>query len=111
MNLASRFISPEKLQTVSKAFDMATEISAIAQNPRDALEKAGITREDLKKAESLLNNPLASSVLGYVGANKQDILNTIRQAEGTFNTITPVEQAPTGGELEALQKTLAMLNK
>lgn len=109
MNLASRFISPEKQQIVSKAFDMATQIYAVAKNPRDALERAGITKEDIKKAESLLNNPLAGSVLDYVGANKQDMLSTFTQAKNFIDT--PVEQAPAGGELEALQKTLAMLNK
>lgn len=111
LNVASQFINPEKLQTVSKAFDVATQITAIARNPRDALEKAGISHEDLKKAESFLDNPLASTILGAVGANKQEMLNTIRQAEGVFNANTPVEQAPASGELEALQRTLALLKK
>lgn len=111
MNLASRFISPEKMQMVNKAFDVATQISAVAQNPQDALEKAGITKEDLNKAESFLNNPMAGTILSALGANKQDMLNTINQAKGIFTKNTFTEQAPVNGELEALQKTLAMLKK
>lgn len=111
MNLAGRFVNPEKVQTVSKAFDFASQIASIAQNPREALEKAGITQDDIKKAQMFLDNPFASTVLGAIGANKQDMLNSLQRAESVFNVNTPMEQAPVGGELERLQETLAMLNK
>lgn len=84
---------------------MANRITDMTQNPRDALEKAGVTKEDLVKARNLVNNPMASFVLGD---KKQAIIDGLRRAESLFEDNSFTEQAPVN-ELEQLQANLARL--
>ena len=111
MNLASKFLNPQKAQMVDRAYDIATQITSVARNPQEALQKAGISKEEISKAVTLLDNPLAGTVLSVLGTQKEDVLKYLKTAENSLeNNNSFAEQAP-ASELEALQKTLAMLNK
>lgn len=92
---------------MSQAYDFADKITDIAQNPKEALEKAGVTKEDLEKAKRLLNNPMAGFILGD---KKQSVINGLSKAEDIFNgqVNSPTEQAPVS-ELEQLRENLARL--
>ena len=85
---------------------MANRITDITKDPKEALQKAGVTRQDLEKAKKLMNNPLASFVLGD---KRQSVLEGLNKAETLFDDFNlPTEQAPVS-ELEQLQRTLATL--
>ena len=101
MNLASKFLPQEKLSRLSQAFDSARSVMDIANNPQDALAKAGVTRQDLDSIESLLNNPMANFILAPLGVNKTEALNVIKQLKGG----STAEQSPVG-ELEDLENAL-----
>lgn len=85
---------------------MANRITDITKDPKEALQKAGVTRQDLEKAKKLINNPMASFVLGD---KRQSVLEGLNRAEGFLNDYSlPTEQTPVC-ELEQLQRTLATL--
>lgn len=79
----------------------------MTQNPKEALEKAGVTKQDLEKAKKLINNPVAGFLLGE---KKQSVIDGLNKAEmffdGQINSLP--EQAPVS-ELEQLQANLARL--
>lgn len=79
----------------------------MTQNPKEALEKAGVTKQDLEKAKKLINNPVAGFLLGE---KKQSVIDGLNKAEMFFdrqiNSLP--EQAPVS-ELEQLQANLARL--
>lgn len=79
----------------------------MTQNPKEALEKAGVTREDLEKAKQLVNNPMANLILGD---KKQSVIDGLTRVESLFDTqvSSPIEQAPMS-ELDQLQANLARL--
>ena len=101
MNVASKFLSQEKINKLSQAFDGATSIMDMAKNPQEALTKAGVTKQDLDSIESLLNNPMAGFILGPLGVNKTEALQVIKQLKGG----SPTEQPPVG-ELDDLESAL-----
>lgn len=105
--MAGRFLPQEKIQLLSQAYDFANKITDITQNPKEALEKAGVTREDLEKAKKLINNPMAGF---FLGDKKQSVIDGLNRAEALFdkqvNSLS--EQAPVN-ELEQLQANLARL--
>lgn len=85
---------------------MANRITDITKDPKEALQKAGVTRQDLEKAKKLMNNPLASFVLGD---KRQSVLEGLNKAETLFDDFNlPTEQAPVS-ELEQMQRNLATL--
>ena len=51
MKLAEKFLPKEKLQMLSNAYDMADKITNMTNNPREALEKAGVFCEETEKTE------------------------------------------------------------
>lgn len=82
----------------------------MTQNPKEALEKAGVTKQDLEKAKKLINNPMAGFVLGD---KKQSLIDGLARVEALFNEQPSqissfTEQAPVN-ELEQLQANLARL--
>ena len=79
----------------------------MTQNPKEALEKAGVTKQDLEKAKKLINNPVAGF---FLGEKKQSVIDGLNKAEMFFNgQINSLpEQAPVS-ELEQLQANLARL--
>lgn len=111
LSVAGRFFPQEKIQLLSQAYDFANKITDVTQNPKEALEKAGVTRQDLEKAKKLVNNPMAGFLLGD---KKQDVIDGLNRAESLFdgqpigqiNSLS--EQAPVS-ELEQLQANLAKL--
>jgi hypothetical protein len=107
LSAAGRFLPQEKIQLLSQAYDFANKITDITQNPKEALEKAGVTREDLEKAKKLINNPMAGF---FLGDKKQSVIDGLNRAESLFdkqvNSLS--EQAPVN-ELEQLQANLARL--
>lgn len=111
LSLAGRFLPQEKIQLLNQAYDFANKITDMTQNPREALEKAGVTREDLEKAKKLVNNPMAGFLLGD---KRQAVIDGLNKAEALFdgqpcgqiNSLP--EQAPVS-ELEQLQANLAKL--
>lgn len=110
LSLAGKFLPQEKIQILSQAYDYANKITDLTQNPKEALEKAGVTKKDLEKARNLLNNPLANL---FLGDKKQSVIDGLSRAESLFNEQSlpinsPAEQAPVS-ELEKLQATLAAL--
>ena len=106
LKLAGQFLPQEKIQILNQAYDMANRITDMTKDPKEALQKAGVTRQDLEKAKKLINNPMASFVLGD---KRQSVLEGLNKAEGFLNDYSlPTEQAPVS-ELEQLQRTLATL--
>lgn len=101
LNLASRFLSPEKVNNLSKAFDATSDIMNMANNPQDALQRAGITGNDLSKAEKYLNNPMAALILKTLGVDSGEAHKVIDQLKGNSQP----EQAP-ASELDALERAL-----
>lgn len=77
----------------------------MTNNPREALAKAGVTKKDLEKAKNLMNNPLASFLLGD---KRQSVVDGLNRAESLFEDNLITEQAPVS-ELEQLQRNLQML--
>jgi hypothetical protein len=105
MKLAEKFLPKEKLQMLSNAYDMADKITNMTNNPREALEKAGVTKSDLEKAKQLINNPMAGFILGD---KRQSVIDGLNKAESLFDNSLLAEQVPVN-ELEQMQKDLAML--
>lgn len=104
--MAERFLPQEKIKMLSQAYDYANKITDITQNPKEALEKAGVTKEDLEKAKKLINNPMAGFILGE---KRQSVIDGLNRAESLFNSNDLItEQAPVS-ELEQMQKNLALL--
>ena len=101
MNLASRFLSQEKVDKLSKAFDATSDIMSMANNPQEALIKAGITKEDLSAIEKHLNNPMANLILSPFGINTKQAKDVINQLKGN----SQAEQSPVS-ELDDLEKAL-----
>lgn len=101
MTVASKFLSQEKINKLSQAFDGATSIMDMAKNPQEALAKAGVTKQDLDSIENLLNNPMAGFVLKPLGVNKAEAMSVIKQLKGE----SPIEQSPVG-DLEDLELAL-----
>lgn len=84
---------------------MANKITDMTRNPKEALEKAGVTRADLERAKNLINNPIASFVLGD---KRQSVIDGLNKAESLFENNLLIEQAPVS-ELEQMQRNLALL--
>ena len=107
LSAAGRFLPQEKMQLLSQAYDFANKITDMTQNPKEALEKAGVTKQDLEKAKKLINNPVAGF---FLGEKKQSVIDGLNKAEmffnGQINSLS--EQAPVS-ELEQLQANLARL--
>lgn len=74
---------------------------SMANNPQEALQKAGITGADLEKVEKYLNNPMARFLLGPLGVNAAEAQKVINQLKGNSQP----EQAP-ASELDDLEQTL-----
>lgn len=109
LNTVGRFLSPQKAQALSQAFDIANQITDATRDPVEAFRRAGVTPADLASARNLINNPMAGFVLNRFGVKKDDILAGINRAEellsGRANSPL-VEQAPTD-ELSSLRENLA----
>lgn len=73
----------------------------MANNPQDALNRAGVTSADLNKIERYLNNPMAGILLKSLGVDTGEARKVIDQLKGNSQP----EQAP-ASELEALERTL-----
>lgn len=84
---------------------MANKITDMTNNPREALQKAGVTRADLEKAKKLINNPMASFILGD---KRQSVIDGLNKAESLFENDLLMEQSPVS-ELEQMQRNLAKL--
>lgn len=115
MSAISRFVSPQKAQSLSEAYDLANNLLSATRNPEEVFQKAGITRQSLEKAKSLLNNPMSGFFINLVGGNKEELLKGLSAAESYLNTRsigTPnnslVEQAP-ASELDKLRENLNRL--
>ena len=111
MNLAGRFLGAEKAQRLSQAFDFANQLTSMTQNPEEVMRKAGITLENVRKAQSLLSNPFGETIVRCLGGDKQTVLNGLSRAEQMLSApkqISFAEQAP-ANELDELQATLARL--
>lgn len=106
MNIVGRFISPQKLQALSQAYDTTSGIMSMASSPQEALIKAGVTNADLEKIKRMLNNPLAGVILKPLGLDVEQARQMVDNISLTHN---PSPQTTQGDELEALQKTLARL--
>lgn len=79
----------------------------MTQNPKEALQKAGVTRNDLERAKQLMNNPMASFLLGD---KKQSVIDGITRAEMLFDKgVQPSTEQVHVDELEQLQANLARL--
>ena len=105
LKLAGQFLPQEKIQRLSQAYDFANRITDMTNNPREALAKAGVTKKDLEKAKNLMNNPLASFLLGD---KRQSVVDGLNRAESLFEDNLITEQAPVS-ELEQLQRNLQTL--
>lgn len=81
MGALSKFLSPQKAQVLSQAFDTANKITDITKNPVEAMQRAGITANDLATAKRLLNNPLSGFIVNRLGVSKEEILAGIDKAE------------------------------
>ena len=101
LSLASRFLSPEKVNNLSQMFDNTTNIMNMANNPQDALNRAGVTSADLNKIEKYLNNPMAGILLKSLGVDANEARKVIDQLKGNSQP----EQAP-ASELDALERAL-----
>lgn len=101
LSLASKFMSPDKVNNLAKAFDATSNIMTAANNPQEALQKAGITGADINKIEGYLNNPMAGFMLKALGVDTTEAKRVIDQLKGQPQT----EQAPVS-ELDALEQTL-----
>lgn len=111
MGALSKFLSPQKAQILSQAFDAGNKITDMTRNPVEAMRKAGVTTNDLATAKRLLNNPLSGFIINRLGVSKEEILAGIDKAEALLKPgmdSLPVEQAPTD-ELKSLQDGLARL--
>ena len=111
MSLAQKFMKPETAQKLSSAYDAAKQIMDTTQNPQEALQKAGVKREDIEKLRNMLNMPMAGWVIKSLGVNKDDLVSGLNRAESLFNAPqvnSLPEQAPSS-ELERLQANLARL--
>lgn len=111
MGALSKFLSPQKAQVLSQAFDTANKITDITKNPVEAMQRAGITANDLATAKRLLNNPLSGFIVNRLGVSKEEILAGIDKAETLLKSGTnslPMEQAPVD-ELKSLQDGLARI--
>lgn len=95
LQTAQTFLSKEKMEALSKAFDTTNQIMTAAQSPREALSKAGVTMEDLNKINGLLSNPLAGVVLNKFGINRDEFKARINEIKQGY----PIgEQTPTMGD-------------
>lgn len=101
LNLASKFMSPDKVNNLARAFDTTSNIMNMANNPQEALQKAGVTSADINKIEGYLNNPMAGLMLKSLGVDTTEAKRVIDQLKGQPQT----EQAPVS-ELDALERTL-----
>lgn len=115
INAASRFFGSQKIQSFSDAFDMANNLMNATRNPEEVFQKAGINRQTLEKAKSLINSPMSGFFINLVGGNKEELLKGLSAAENYLNTREigtpnnpPVEQAP-ASELDMLRENLAKL--
>ena len=115
MNLAGRFLGPERTQRLSQAFDFANQLTSFTRNPEEVMQKAGITLENIKTARNLLGNPFGETIIRCLGGDKQTVLSGLNKAEQMLNSsasapkqISFAEQAP-ASELDELQATLARL--
>lgn len=115
LSFAGRFLDPERTRTLSQAFDFAQQITSFTNNPQEALQKAGVTLENAKKAQQMIDSPLGDMVIRLVGGDKDKILNGLKKAEEMLSNnpqsrILPMEQAPVS-EIDELQATLARLKR
>ena len=117
MNVASKFISPQKVQTLSEAFDFASNLMNAANNPEEVFQKAGINRQNVEMMKSLLDNRMSGFFLNLVGGNKEELLKGLSAAEAYLATRgidqstpnnSPVEQTP-ASELDKLRQELSKL--
>ena len=77
------------------------------------MQKAGITLENVRKAQNLIENPFGEMIITCLGGNKQKVAAGLKRAEEMLGGTAPkqipfVEQAP-ASELDELQATLARL--
>lgn len=108
LNVAGRFLDPQKQKTLSQAFDFANQITNLTTNPKEAFEKAGVTLETVKKAKEMINNPVGAFVVQMLGGNKSTVVAGLERAEQMLTNNTGAEQAP-ANELDELQASLARL--
>ena len=110
MTIASKILSPEKVQALSQAFEVTNNIVSMASNPQEALQKAGVTKQDLTKIKGYLNNPMAGFLLKPLGVDveqaKQIIANIETMGYQKVNSPTVTAQ---DDELKDLQDNLARL--
>ena len=85
--------------------DADVKSTDMTNNPREALAKAGVTKSDIDKAKNLINNPIASFILGD---KRQSVIDGLNRAESLFEDNSLIEQTPVN-ELEQLQQSLKML--
>lgn len=115
MSFAGRFLDPEKTKTLSQAFDFAYQITSFTNNPQEALQKAGVTLENAKKAQKMIDSPMGDMVLRLVGGDKQKIMDGLKRAEemlsnNSQSVVLQTEQAPVS-EIDELQASLARLKR
>jgi hypothetical protein len=113
MNFAGRFLGPERTKTLSQAYDFAQQITSFTKSPEEALKQAGVTLENARKAQKMLDSPLGDMVVRFVGGNKEEILKGLKKAEDflsepSYQRFPPVEQTPTS-EIDELQASLERL--
>jgi hypothetical protein len=101
MGLAGKFLSSNKLQVLSSAFDKTQELMKLS--PIEAIQKVGITSSELEQAKSILNNPIAKGIATMFGADTDTLKSELNNVSAPHNLSS--EQAPID-ELERLRDNL-----
>ena len=104
MGIAGKFLNPQKLDNLSKAFDKTQELMKLS--PMEAMQRAGVKQDDIQKAKNLLENPIASGIMGLFGVDKQSMTHELDNLSKPQSS-SP-EQAPVD-ELARLRKNLEQL--
>lgn len=111
MQDAQKLLGQKGAGTFGQLFDLASNIVNGCQNPKEELEKYGVTAETIRKAKSFINFPGVGWLISKYG-NKDQVLADLDKLEKLFepsvNNYSQAEQAP-ASELEQLQANLARL--
>lgn len=106
-------MSPQKIQALSKAYEMANSLMSSSGNPLEAIKKVGVTREQFEKMKQHLNNPMAALILNSLGVDAEQakkVINDLENGSLPQSSNSLPETVPSD-ELSSLQQNLAKLKK
>lgn len=109
-SIAGQFLPSDKVSKLSEVAQKVNGIIALAKSPQEALQRAGVTPQDIQKAKQFINTGMGAMALSLAGLKKEQALEILDRLSAGEDLAQSGKVASSDSQLEAMRADLARLN-